>query len=586
MTPAAPPLALRLMGQDFALEPGRDYVLGAADDCDLRLPHAGPHHARLRLGEHGVEVEDLGSGHGTWIGAERIATGLAQLGATLRLGRDELQLVADDGDARIVPDPAMRVQSRQRRLAVALARVRQRPDEPTFAELMAEELRHAPWLGLSLVGHALLLFLLWLLLPAPDISGRAKATVDVDLSRQNTTTGEALPAPPVVQPEESSPFETLDPLDTAPAPDAIDPASLTDPTQHFVQTLGSNPRLARRSGSSSGGAGIGDVARLGSGGFRKVVGELRQSGLEIVFVFDSTGSMTRTINETKATITEMLAVLRALVPDARIGLVTYRDRGAREDYVTRQVPLGLDYWQAVNFVQEVLAEGGGDRPEAVRDGLDAAFEQPWRAGARRVIVLAGDAPPHDNDRAEVLRRVKAFSKDRRSFVHTLVTSPELAGDDTRRIFAAIAEAGHGHCVPIDNRDRILQQVLELAVGREFDQDLAAVTAEVVANRDQVDTWSLDLARRGGDGLARELFSQPVPAPLLNALVRRPRREVFTQLATLLAADNTPDHTRQAIAWVMQHALQLPMPPIDPVEPRKSNPLVADRMRRAIARLPE
>ena len=40
------------------------------------------------------------------------------------------------------------------------------------------------------------------------------------------------------------------------------------------------------------------------------------------------------------------------------------------------------------------------------------------------------------------------------------------------------------------------------------------------------------------------------------------------------------------AWVMQRALQLPMPPIDPVEPRKANPLVTERMRRAIARLPE
>ncbi|MCA8964219.1 MAG: VWA domain-containing protein [Planctomycetes bacterium] len=585
MTPAAPPLALRLQGQDFALEPGRQYLLGAGDDCDLRLPGAGPQHARLRLHEEGVELEDLGSGHGTWIDGERVAGGVARVGASLRLGRDELQLVPDDGDARIVPDPAMRQQSRQRRVAIALAQTRQRAHDPTFAELMSEELRHAPWLGLSIAGHALLLLLLWLLLPAPDISGRAKATVDIDLSRQSTTAGEAMPDLPEVQQQESQPFEVTDPMDAEAAPDAVDTASVPDPTNRFVQTLGSNPRLARRSGSSAGG-GVGDVARLGSGGFRKVVGELRQSGLEIVFVFDSTGSMTRTINETKATITEMLAVLRALVPDARIGLVTYRDRGAREDYVTRQVPLGLDYWQAVNFVQEVLAEGGGDRPEAVRDGLDAAFDQPWRAGARRVIVLAGDAPPHDNERTEVLRRVKAFAKDGRSFVHTLVTSPELAGDDTKAIFTAIADAGHGHCVPISNRDRILQQVLELAVGREFDQDLARVTAEVVASRDQVDTWSLDLARRGGDGLTRELLNQPVPAALLNALVRRPRRAVFEQLSALLAARDTPDHTRQAVAWVMQRALQLPMPPIDPVEPRKANPLVTERMRRAIARLPE
>ena len=584
MTPPTPPIAVRLLGQDHALEPGRDYVLGAGDECDLRLPRSGPRHLRLRLRDDGVEVEDLRSGHGTWIDDERITMALARIGARIRLGREFVEVVADDGSARIVPDPAMRMQSRQRRLAAALARVRQEPREETFAALMAEELRRAPWLLLSAIAHALLLLLLWLLLPSTEFSGRAKATVDVDLSDRNVTTGEALPELPEVQAQESQPFDAIDPMDEQPAMAAV--ADDQPTPDAFVRTLGSNPTLARRGSGSSGRLGSGDAAKLGSGGFRKVVGELRQSGLEIVFVFDSTGSMTRTIADTKATITEMLAVLRALVPDARIGMVTYRDRGAREDYLTREVPLGLDYWQAVNFVQEVMAEGGGDRPEAVREGLDAAFGQPWHASARRVIVLAGDAPPHEQEIAGLLRKIKAFSKDGRSFVHTLVTSPELAGDDTRDIFERIADAGRGHCVPIGNRDRILQQVLELAFGREFDRDLAVVTAAVVAASDQVDTWSLDLARRGGDGLTRELLAQPVPATLLNALVRRPRREVFEQLATMLTAADTPDHTRQAIAWTMQRALQLPMAPIDPVDPRKTNPLIVDRMQRAIGRLPE
>lgn len=584
MTPAQPAFALRLHGQDFALEPGRDYVLGTSDDCDLRLPLAGPHHLAIRADESGVHFEDLNSGHGTWLQDERVTAGLVPLDATLRLGRAFVQVVVDDGTSRIVPDPTMRLESRGRRIAAAIAQVKQRRAPETFAGMMAEELGRAPWLGLSVLGHLLVILLLWLLVRTPDVEGRNQAVVELHFGTDTSKDLAPTPEIPQVQAEESSPFDLADNLDPEPqAPVAADAAPT--PTTSFGASLDSNPRLARRNGSS-GLQGVGDVARLGSGGFRKAVGELRKSGLEIVFVFDSTGSMTRTINETKETITEMLDVLRALVPDARIGLVTYRDRGRSEDYITRDVPLGADYWRAVNFVQQVLAEGGGDRPEAVREGLENAFGQTWRAGARRVVVLAGDAPPHPGDIDPLLQRVKAFSKDGRSFVHTLLTSPDLAGDDTRDVFGRIAAAGRGHSVPIGNRDRILQQVLELAVGREFDNDLAAVTASVLENRDQVDTWSLDLARRGGDVLTRELFNQPVTTNLLNALVRMPKKPVFTQLAKLLQAHDTPDHTRQAISWVLQKALHLPMPPVDPVDPRTVNMGVIDRMRRAIERLPD
>ena len=96
----------------------------------------------------------------------------------------------------------------------------------------------------------------------------------------------------------------------------------------------------------------------------------------------------------------------------------------------REVPLGHDPWRASNFVQHVTAEGGGDRPEAVSAGLEAAMQQAWRSGGRRVIVLAGDAPTHARELRDLLRQVKRFSADSRSFVHTLVTTPDRAGEDT------------------------------------------------------------------------------------------------------------------------------------------------------------
>jgi len=39
--------------------------------------------------------------------------------------------------------------------------------------------------------------------------------------------------------------------------------------------------------------------------------------------------------------------------------------------------------------------GGGDAPEAVREGLAAAAtEMHWTSSATRIVFLVGDAPPH------------------------------------------------------------------------------------------------------------------------------------------------------------------------------------------------
>ncbi|MCK5943020.1 MAG: VWA domain-containing protein, partial [Planctomycetes bacterium] len=373
--------------------------------------------------------------------------------------------------------------------------------------------------------------------------------------------GDGPPAPPevVVEQAEDEVVEDPDPL----AEDV--PLPVFDGPKPMDSQPAENPQLAARKRPSNSGGG-GDVVRdeggIGSGSFKKKVAELQESGLEIVFVFDSTGSMTRTILDTKNTIVEMCGVLRALVPDARIGLVTYRDRGGREDYLVRQVPLDLDYWRASNFVQFVTAEGGGDRPEDVRAGLTAAFHQSWRPTAQRVIVLAGDAPAHSDDFKHLLRDVRAFAKNRRSFVHTLITSPERAGADTKKQFERIAEAGHGVCEPMQNRGRILQRVLTLAFGQQFDQDVDAVVQAVARERDRVDVESLYLVRTAGPELARALRQRPVPTTLWNALVRKPRRPVADVLLDLLSDHRTPEHTRHAVAAALQRMLRLDVPPID------------------------
>lgn len=588
-----PLLALRLGDSSYALDPGRDYVLGSAEVCDLRIAGAEPFHARLSIapilaaeGAGSATVCDLDSKSGLLHNEERKLEAPLQPGDRLAIGDEILVIAADDGSAALVPIPALRqaaVARRIERVRDAAAALRKKGGD-TFAQQMAHELRRAPWMMISLVLHLLLLLLLWIFVPVEQIGGAGLATTRFE-SQASAPAGNGVPDAPKVVSEPEDDLELEDPsalADATPVPDTTGPLPATS-------ELKENPQLAKRKRPRSLGGGT-DVARIagaiGSGSFREQVAELQESGLEIMFVFDSTGSMTRTITDTKTTIVQMLDVLRTLVPDARVGLATYRDRNRREDYLVRQVPLDLDYWRASNFVQFVTAEGGGDRPEDVRAGLNAAFSQNWREAARRVVVLAGDAPAHSDDFGRLLKEVRTFAANRRSFVHTLITSPERAGDDTRKQFERIADAGRGSCEPIEHRDRVLQRVLTLAFGKEFDQDIEAVAASIERERGRVDVGSLHLARKGGSELRRALLRRPVPARLWNALVKRPHQATTDVLFDLLVGPRTPSHTRHAAAAALQHILELPVPPIETETNEPPSPRRIQRLRTLAKRLPK
>jgi hypothetical protein len=78
----------------------------------------------------------------------------------------------------------------------------------------------------------------------------------------------------------------------------------------------------------------------------------------------------------------------------------------------------------------------------------------------------------------------------------------------------------------------------------------------------------------------------VSALLLNALARRPRRGVELELIDQLGNRSTPEHTAQAIAWVLQRVLNLPLPPVDPERGTLPDAKALARLRARCDNLPE
>ncbi|MDR3213163.1 MAG: VWA domain-containing protein [Azoarcus sp.] len=173
--------------------------------------------------------------------------------------------------------------------------------------------------------------------------------------------------------------------------------------------------------------------------------------VEVVFVLDTTGSMTGLIEGAKRKIWSIANAIVDQNPDAaiRIGLVGYRDIG--DDYVTRVYPLTTDIQGIYGKLLDFRANGGGDTPESVNEALDAALlKQGWTpSGAgrvSRVIFLVGDAPPHmdypqDRKYPEIIREARQKS---------IIVNAVQAGDlsQTRKIWQEIARLGAGEYIAI------------------------------------------------------------------------------------------------------------------------------------------
>ena len=117
---------------------------------------------------------------------------------------------------------------------------------------------------------------------------------------------------------------------------------------------------------------------------------------EVVFVLDTTGSMTGLIEGAKQKIWSIAGgIIQRTGGKVRIGLIPYRDRG--DVYVTKYFPLTDNLDQVYSDLQSFRAEGGGDGPESVNQALhEAVTKIQWSESPRvmRTIFLVGDFPPH------------------------------------------------------------------------------------------------------------------------------------------------------------------------------------------------
>lgn len=117
--------------------------------------------------------------------------------------------------------------------------------------------------------------------------------------------------------------------------------------------------------------------------------------IEIVFSFDTTGSMSSCIAEVRGRVGDMIQRLQADIPGIRIAVVAHGDYCDASNYIIKWIDFGASLPEMCDFVQNISATSGGDFDECYELVLARIqTELSWTPGSQRSLVMIGDATPH------------------------------------------------------------------------------------------------------------------------------------------------------------------------------------------------
>jgi len=235
----------------------------------------------------------------------------------------------------------------------------------------------------------------------------------------------------------------------------------------------------------------------------QVVDTVPKHRIEVVFVLDTTSSMSGLIQAAKEKIWSIASTMASAQqnPDIKMGLVAFRDRG--DAYVTKVLDLSEDLDSMYAQLMDFKAQGGGDGPESVNQALNDAINRvSWSQddSVYKVAFLIGDAPPH-MDYADDIKfpATLAQAKSKGIIVNT-IQSGQNSG--TTPIWQNIAQLGFGAYFQVENSGNAV------AVSTPFDQKLAELAASLEDTRifygDKDELKKQDRKNEAGKKLREEL----------------------------------------------------------------------------------
>lgn len=213
---------------------------------------------------------------------------------------------------------------------------------------------------------------------------------------------------------------------------------------------------------------------------------MEKKPIEVVFSFDTTGSMYPCLAQVRRTLKDSVLRLFKQIPDIKIGFIAhgdYCDKGST--YVTKHFQLSDNATALASFVENVGATGGGDSPECYELVLhEARTDFDWNKDTSKVLVLIGDDIPHGPSYPGNVKRI-----DWRNELGLLTEAgvnvygvQALNRNHATRFYEEIAEKTGGFHLNLDQFSDVTDMILAICFKQTGDEQLQNYEQEVIDNR--------------------------------------------------------------------------------------------------------
>jgi len=188
----------------------------------------------------------------------------------------------------------------------------------------------------------------------------------------------------------------------------------------------------------------------------------KSTRIEIVFSFDTTGSMYAALEEVRSKINEMTTLLMNDIPGLRIAIIAHGDypQTSAEPYVTKRLDFTTSVSEITAFVNGVEKTYGADHEECYEVMLHEVQQFSWTEKYSHNLVVIGDAPPHPkgnkfND-IDWEQELDILVKDFSIRVYSV-----QCGSDPTSFYKTLADKSGGVLLPLTQFDKMKEIFLGL-----------------------------------------------------------------------------------------------------------------------------
>lgn len=205
---------------------------------------------------------------------------------------------------------------------------------------------------------------------------------------------------------------------------------------------------------------------------------------DIIFSFDTTGSMSSCIADVRRNVEKIANKLFEEIPGLRLGIISHGDYCDGDQVITK-LDFTNDKEKIGKFIREAPDTGGGDYPECYELVLKESLGFSWRHDATmKSVVVIGDAPPHEKNEnpQKIDWREEVEKLANRNIQVFSVQCLNSGNRESFRFYSTIARVTNGYHLFL-NQFSYIKDMIQAICFKQYDHDQLINFEEEVQKRE-------------------------------------------------------------------------------------------------------